>query len=352
MNGQIIRTLVAKDVKLFFRNKFFTLITVLGAVFYIIIYFLMPPILEEQIELGFYAPNMPAELESLLETEGVVYQMAESEDALQDAVSEGDVPAGLALPEDLMAKIAAGQKAQVTLYLKSDITPELRNIYVTLVKGMAFTFSGQPIHLNVHETTLGPDMAGHQVAPRDRIRPLIALFVIVMETMGLSSLLAEEIQTGTIRALLVTPMNIRDLFFGKGISGVFMTFVQVLIVLGFTGGLYREPALVLVFLLVGSVLSTSVGFLIASVARDMLSSLGWGIVAIVVLSIPAFGVIFPGTVTGWAKAIPTYYLVDTLHQTANFGAGWPDAWRNLFMLIGMNAVLLAAGVWALRRKIQ
>ena len=45
---------------------------------------------------------------------------------------------------------------------------------------------------------------------------LFAVVVLMFETLGMSSLLAEEIQTGTIRALLVSPMGTRGLFIAKG----------------------------------------------------------------------------------------------------------------------------------------
>jgi len=61
-------------------------------------------------------------------------------------------------------------------------------------------------------------------------------------------------------------------------------------------------------------------------------------------------VMFPGTISGWAKALPSYYLVDAIHRVANFTAGWRDVWPNLLILLGMNVVLFGIGVVALRRK--
>ena len=76
-----------------------------------------------------------------------------------------------------------------------------------------------------------------------------------------------------------------------------------------------------------------------------------GLIAFVILSIPAFGVMFPGAVTGWVKAVPSYYLVDTLYQVSSFGAGWGDIWQNLLILIGFDVVLVWIGILGIRRKI-
>ena len=58
---------------------------------------------------------------------------------------------------------------------------------------------------------------------------------------------------------------------------------------------------------------------------------------------PAMGVLFPGVITGWVKAIPSYYIVDTVDRVANYGSGWADIWRDLVILLAFDAALLAAG---------
>ena len=350
MSWLIIRTLVRKDLTLFFRNRFFAFITILGMVAYIGMYFAMPNSVDESFEFGLYSDAMPAPLLAVLDAEDVGYQVMDSEAALQTAVIDGDLPAGIVVPGDLVAQMVAGQKPRVDLYLASSSPVELRDAYVAVIEGLAFAVSGQPLNIEANEVTLGPDMAGQQIPPRDRMRPLIAIFVIIMETMGLASLIAEEVQAGTLRAILITPMGVRDLFVGKGITGVTMTFIQAALVMGLTGGLHKEPLLILTALLCGALMATAIGFLMASASRDMMSTIGWGVLAVVILSVPAFGVLFPGAVSGWAKAVPSYYLVDTIHRVANFTAGWRDIWPNLLILTGMNVVLFGAGIVALRRK--
>ena len=59
---------------------------------------------------------------------------------------------------------------------------------------------------------------------------------------------------------------------------------------------------------------------------------------------------FPGSITGWIKVIPSYYLVDTIHRVANFGSGWGDIWANLLILLAFTVVIMAAGILLLRRK--
>lgn len=347
----LIRTLVRKDLKLFFRNRFFAFITILGVAVYIGMYFVMPQTVDEDFELGLYTANPTEILRELLgDEEEVTLQLFASEDALRAAVLAGDIPAGIVFPPDLVAQMRAGQQPRVDIYLAASSPPELRDLYVALVQGLAFTVSGQPVNIDANEVILGPDMAGQQIPPRDRVRPLLAVFIIVMETMGLATLISEEVQSGTLRALLITPLEVRDLFVAKGIMGVSLTLIQAVLVMGITGGLRQAPLLMLSALLLGAVMATGIGFLMASVSRDMMSSIGWGMGVMIVLVIPAFGVMFPGAISGWARILPSYYLVDTVHRVANFAAGWGEVWLNLLILTGINGVLLWGGVTALRRK--
>ena len=107
-----------------------------------------------------------------------------------------------------------------------------------------------------------------------------------------------------------------------------------------------------IFLLLGAVLVTGISFLIAAQGKDFMSVMAWGFPLLIILMIPSFGIMFPGTITDWIKVIPSYYLVDTVHRVANFGAGWGDIWGNLIVLLGFNLALVWIGVVALGRKFR
>jgi ABC-2 type transport system permease protein len=218
------------------------------------------------------------------------------------------------------------------------------------VEALSLGMTGQTLNIETNDILLGRDMAGMQVPPRDRILPLFILVLLMFETMGLASLLAEEIQTGTIRALLVSPMSAADLFFAKGLVSVGLVMFQAVVITPATGALFAAPLLLLVTLLLGALLVTAIGFLIGAAGKDMLSVMSWGVLVLVLLGIPAFGVLFPGMLTGWSRLPPSHYLADTIHQVINFGASWQQVYNNLLILLAWNAALLLAGVLVLKRK--
>jgi ABC-2 type transport system permease protein len=352
MNWRVISTLMLKDLKLYFANRFFALITGLGLVAFIGIYFLMPSKVDEDLELGLYMSQMPAVLEELLEDEEVRFLLFDSDQALQASVAAGDIPAGYSFPDGSLEKIVMGERADVDLYFSSDIPEEFKEVYAVILDEFAFVLSDQEVDIETQEIILGPDMAGAQVPPRARMLPLLTVFILMMETMGLASLITNEVETGTLQALLTTPLRVDGLFVAKGLFGTLFAFSQTLLLIGITGGLGHQPVLILVSLLLGAALVTGVAFLMASVSKDMMSVIGWSILAILVMVIPTFSALFPGMANNWIKILPSYYLVDSVYRVLNFSAGWREVGVNLLVLSGLAMAFMALGVFSLRRKFR
>lgn len=351
MNWRIIGALVAKDLSLFFRNRFFALMTVLGLVAYVVIYFIMPQAVNENLEIGLYAPVMLPAFEQM-QGEGLEIKQVESEELLKEGVTEGQYVAGIAFPADIMEGFISGQKPVISLYFASDVPEEIKTAVEVLMRELAYQQTGQVLTIEITEEVLGPDLAGMQIPPRDRMRPLFAVVLIMMETFGMANLITEEVERRTINALLVTPVSVKDLFFAKGITGVSLAFIQAALFMAIIGGVSRQPLIILTALLLGAGLVTGISFIIAALSKGFMSVLAWGMIILIILFIPAFGILFPGAVTGWVKAIPSYYLVDTVHRASNFGAGWGDVWYNLVVLLGADLALAGIGIMALGRKFR
>ena len=351
MSWHTIRALVAKDLTLFFRNRFFAFISIAALLAYIVIYFLMPKDVDEMLRIGFYAPELPPTIVDLMAEEGLQVLRVDSEEALKTAVLDAEVTAGFVLPPDLMTSLASGEKPDIQIYFPADLPQEAKDIYALLLKELAFTMIGQPLNIEFTEEIIGADLVGHQIPLRDRMLPLIAVFILMIETLGLASLLSDEIEGRTLQALLITPLTIRSLFIGKGITGVGMAFIQAFLLVAITGGLSHQPWIVILALFLGALLATGIGFLLASTGRDLMGILAWGVLAILVLSLPALGILFPGTISNWVKVIPSYYLVDTINRAINYGISMSSAMYNLAILLVIDLIILWLGTVALRRKL-
>ncbi|MBL7166393.1 MAG: ABC transporter permease [Dehalococcoidales bacterium] len=351
MNWQIVRALIAKDFKLYFRNRFFAFITVLALVAYTVIYFVMPQTVDETLDMAVYAPVLPPILEQA-GSQGLELVLMESEEQLKEAVVGGKYLAGVVIPPDFMDKLMSGEKGQLDVYFGTDTPEELQDSITVLLEEMAYLQTGQMLSVQVSPEVLGRDMVGIQIPMRDRLLPMLAVIILMMEMLGLASLISSEVVGRTVQALLVTPMTIRGLFAAKLIMGTSLAFIQVLLFMAVTGGLNQQPLIIIVALLLGAIMVTGIGFLVASGSKEMTTVMAWGFPALIVLSVPAFGVLAPGTVTDWVKAIPSYYLVDAVYRAANLNAGWSDIWSNLLVLLGVDIVSVWLGIMVLGRKLR
>ncbi|RJQ37017.1 MAG: ABC transporter permease [Dehalococcoidia bacterium] len=350
MNLRVIRALLKKDAALFTSNRFYLLITVIGIIFYIGVYFILPAQLDEEFSLGMYAPVVPPAFTELTEREGVNIEYFNTEELLRQAVLDGDYQTGIALPLDIVDTWASGGKPEITVYYVSTAPPEVSSAIVLLVQELAYNQTGQALNFDTTEEILGQDLLGNQIALRDRMRPLLAIFILLVEILTLASLIAIEIEQGTARALLVTPMRTSELFMAKGLLGVGLAFGQAVLFMGLVGGFSHQPLIVFLALLIGSVMVVGIGFLVASLARDVMAVTGWGMLILIILAVPGFGVVIPGLISDWARVIPSYYLTDTVNRVINYGVGWGDVGPNLGILTGISALVIWAGMVTLRRR--
>ncbi|MDD4874462.1 MAG: ABC transporter permease [Dehalococcoidales bacterium] len=352
MNSRIIKALLKKDISLFMNNRFYMLITVVGIVFYIGIYFLLPSEVDEELSIAMYAEEVPEAFAALSGQQGINIGYFEDEESMTQTVLDGDYIAGISLPTDILDIWAAGNKPDITIYYPSAASTEVLDAIVALVKELSYAQTGQSINFDITQEILGADMTGNQINLRDRMRPLLVIFILLTEILTLASLISVEIEQGTARALFVTPMRISDLFIAKGVLGVGLALIQSILFMLLVGGFAHQPLIVLTALILGSIMVVGIGFLLSSVTRDVMSVTGWGMLILIIFAIPGFGATIPGLLSGWAKVIPSYYLTDTVNRVVNYSAGWVDVSANLAILAGFTALIIYAGMVTLRRRYQ
>ncbi len=351
MKWKIIKTLIAKDLRLFSRDKVFGAMTVIGLVMYIVFYFVMPDKVNESLEIGIYGARVIEEFSKNLEEEGIILRSFNTGDELKQAVADKDLQIGVSVPDDLAFTVLSGKKPGITVYYSSDLPDEMKELFTVLIGEMINEMTGAKLNLENDEIILGPDMGGRQIPYRDRILPVFLFMLLLAETMALANLITSELENRTYQALLVTPMNISGLFTAKGIVGVLLAFSQVILLVIITGNLTWDFLPLVVTILLGSVMVTGMAFFIASISRDLMTVVAWSSLIMIVLGLPAFAIMFPGPVSGWIKVIPTFYLADMFYRILNFNIGFSGNIINILFITGFSFVVFLLGVLSLKRKL-
>ncbi len=357
----IIRAIVGKDLREFSRDKFFMLITVLGLVAYVALYWFLPSDVEESISVGIHQSGMDSLFAELEEDGGIEFTLVESRVDLETALGFGDsepdnkLDIGLEFPPDFLSTVSAGEVASVSVLVGPEVPQEIRSAMSSMVREIAYALAGDELpvtRLPEEEIILGQDRAGSQVPIQDKFRPLLAFFVLIMETMALGALVAAEIQSRTVTAILVTPAKVSDFLAAKAILGTLLAFSQVTLLMVLVRGFDNNAPLMITTLLLGSALVTGFGLLIGSSGKDFLNQIFYSMALLIPLSIPAFGVLFPGAAGPFVQLLPTFGLVDAMVGISIDGAGWRDVASSLGMLAAWVLIAFALGLTLLKRKVQ
>ena len=353
----IVKAIVAKDLRTYARDRFYVLVTVMGLVAYIGIFWVLPSTAERPVPLGAHLPGGQELLEPRTGSQGGGFAIVayDSPAELEAAVKEGtEVVAGLDFPQTFLFDARAGLPTSVRVLLGADAPEELRPLLRSGVTEIVAAI-GQlepPVQLPaMSDVVLGPDRAGQQLSLRERMRPLLLFLVLMVEMIALASLVAAEIAQRTVTALLVTPARVTVLLVAKSVLGTLLAFSQALALALATQTLGVSPLLLLVVLLLGAVLVTGFGLIAGSTGKDFIGIIFWSMLFLIPLTIPALATLFPGAAAGWIQGLPTYGLVQVIVGATAYGEGWRQAWPHLLGLTAWCAAAFAVGVSVLSRRV-
>ncbi len=358
MSTRIIGAIMRKDVAEFLRNRFFVFMTLLVLVVWVAVFWLRPDSVDETFAVGVHTGEIAEGAAGVLHTpdgSGLVVTSFPTTEALRRAVEEGqdDIVAGIDLPPDFAAAVAAGEVPTVQIFVSAGLGSELQALVSGLVEEMAFALAGQapPQAPLLTTTILGIDRIGDHISLQEQMRPLLLVVVLMVETFALASLVAVEVQQRTVVAVLASPATVGDVLAAKGIFGTGLAFSEALLLGILIGALTANAPLVVVALLLGSVLVTGIGLLAGAYGRDFMGTLVVAVVFMIPLMIPAFAALFPGSTAAWIQALPTFGLVDTVVGVTARGEGWRDVAGALAGLAAWGAAAFVAGALVLRRRV-
>ncbi len=380
----IVAAIVRKDIREFSRDTLYLVLSAVGLVMFVGLFYLVPDTVDESLTVGIQQTGMDelvatyqegADADDALDVVPIdtaehlraavageleVYRTAGGEIALigpDAARPEGStkvgVDIGIAFPADFVAATTAGRQPTVALFTDAAVPSEVQDAMTSFVREIAYTLSGRPLPVTQDTVVLGTDRTGDQASMRDRMRPMLAFFVLMIETFALSSLIANEVLNRTVTAVLVTPARVGDFLAAKTIYGTLLTGGQALLLLAAIGAL--TPATwgpLLATVLLGALMFTGIGMISGAAGKDFIGTLFLTMLFVLPLLVPTFSVLFPGTAAGWVRAMPSYPIIDALNQVTAYGAGWSDIGAGLAGALAWVVVIYVIGVVVLKRKAE
>jgi ABC-2 type transport system permease protein len=368
----IVAAIVAKDLREFSRDRLWILLTPLTMVMIVLVFWLLPDRVDESIRVGLYPPSYATTMRLMGAGQGDEHGLDivpfDSPESLARAVSgeiedeEREVAVGVAFPDRFVSSVRQGEPTTVTVYVDRGVPPTVRRAISSGIRELSYALraglSGQspaealPVALPDEQTILlGEDRAGRQVPLRDKMRPFLAMVLLIMEALALAGLVAVELQKRTVTALLVTPARPADVLVAKGITGALLGLGQVLVFLIATKSLSVQPLVVLAAVVLGAAMMSAVGMLAGSTGKDFMSTLFTGILFLIPVIIPAIATLVPGASSWWVELLPSYGIIESLVGAIGYGRGFAELGTSLAMAAGWVVILFVIGVVVLRWRV-
>jgi ABC-2 type transport system permease protein len=269
---------------------------------------------------------------------------------IREAVESGAVDMGIVLPEDFDNSVVQGEETEITAYIWGESLAKDRIILGGTIANLIRELAGQEAPVEIQAITLGDKVS---IPWSDRLLPLIVLMTVVLGGLFLPAIsVVNEKEKKTLEALVVTPTTIGDVFVAKGLLGIILSLVMGIVILILNQAFGAEPALLLLVLVLGAIMAAEIGLLLGVFVKKTTSLFAVVKFGGILLYAPALIYLFPQIPEWIGRIFPTYYVIQPIVEISQRGGGWPDIATNVFILIGLNLVLLGAVMVALKRTKQ
>ncbi len=283
---------------------------------------------------------------SIAESPSITCKGYDSTSNLKKAVATGAVDVGVVLPKGFDRFVISGERTEVMAYVWGESLIKNRAMVEAVMAKQIREMAGQNPPIEIIPAALGD---GEAITWEDRLLPLIVFIAIFMGGMMVpASSLVDEKQKQTLKALMITPASLGDVYLAKGAVGAILSLFMGILILLLNHAFGTQPLLLFLVLALGAIMAATVGVLLGTLIKDinilfvMMRLLG------LVLYAPAIIYLFP-QVPGWVgKIFPTYYLMAPLIEISQKNVAWPDISLDLFILVGV--ILCMFGVIALKTK--
>jgi ABC-2 type transport system permease protein len=285
--------------------------------------------------------------------------VVDSEADVERAMTEQEALAGLVLPADFDARLAAGERPPLKLMLNG--AQERRFNARRLVIDVVISQSRQPLPVDLAETTVNQPRAGGEPAPASVMQGLSiqGWFLVTWSVMGIamvgtymvSALLVEEKERKTLDAMMIAPVSYLDLIAGKALVGLVYALLSVglIFLLNAPEQIHSVGALILIGVL-SALFATLIGLLLGGMFGNTQSLNTWGGLPMLVFLAPVILAPVPSS-SLWSilQVFPPTHMVEGVARALSGEA--PDrVWVNVLALAA-SCVLAGALVWiSLRRR--
>lgn len=190
----------------------------------------------------------------------------------------------------------------------------------------------------------------------------MALVLMLVSAMMTSISITREKETGTMEALLVSPLRPVQIIAGKVTPYILLSFVNaaIIILLGyFVFNLPIRGSLLLLFgeTILFITLALSLGIMISTVSRTQVVAMFMAAFALLLPTLLLSGFIFPvenmPLILQWlCHLMPPKYFITILKNVMLKGTGFSEVWKETLILFGMMVFFLSMSAVRFKVRLQ
>lgn len=269
---------------------------------------------------------------------------------LKQAVESGSVDIGIVLPTGFDNIVVSGETVEVVAYVWGESLAKNRTILGVTITNLVREMAGQEAPIEIEEINLGGEVS---VPWSERMLPFIVIMAVFFGGLLLpASSVINEKEKKTLDALVITPTSIEEVFASKGLLGVILSLVMGIVILILNQAFGTQPLLLILLLVLGAIMAGAVGLLCGALVKDITTLFAVWKSGGILLFGPAFIYMFP-QIPQWIGGIfPTYYLLQPIVDISQRSGNWSDIALNVFILIGLDVILIGVVLLVLRRTKQ
>jgi ABC-2 type transport system permease protein len=269
------------------------------------------------------------------ELEGLRVHLYDDAVALRQAVEANDLDGGLVLPAGFDETVRRGDAPDLELFVGGESLASDRIMIEIAVLDLIRGLSEVTAPVAVDVVTIGE--AG---LPFDlRMLPVLVMYAVAIGGAFAPAMsLVGEKESGSVSAVLVTPVTIHEFMAAKVLLGVVLATLTGVVTLLLNGAMGSEPLGLLLALVIGAAMMAEIGVMLGAWARDANTMFAAFKGGAILIFYPVIFYIWPDLPTWIARLSPTYYFLDPIFALSVEGASFGDVVWQLF--IGAAVVVL------------
>lgn len=343
------------------------------------------------------AGELGAALVDLLDADPTLEILAVSPEAMAVTVENEDAEAGLLIPANFSDELQASRSLALDFYsdpanvqlvqpvesavlgamsqltgsvssaaISRDVAAELglfelgveeAAYFETAVTNAQTQWQTPPVTIQVSEDEIVTD--SNTIIPQgmNQSSPGMMAMFATFGMIGGAAVLIEERQSGTLRRLLVMPINKGSIIVGKMLGILLAGLLQMSLLIGVSALAFgvpwgNSPAAIIVMVLTFALAITSLGMMMAALTKTLAQANALG--TVIVLSISALGgawwplEIVPDWMQTLGRVSPMSWAMDGFQDIITRGLGITAVLPEVGVLLAFTALFLFVGIWRFR----